>query len=232
MHQLFWIKWGLRSQKSREPLLLYILGLQLGHISGNKWAPVSSLNIVLVKTKPLHQFIEYVCCTYTVKTWAKNSKCSKNAKQRKYLIDKSTCVWNNKISVGLGCLPFTFLTWSLWETITRYWGTNDFEGYVIRTGWLRKQRDDTIKLIEGAWPSMYHHQRHSTGSLGQVLRFHMNIVNINTFCYRGQHNTEHKLNQLWSIKCEKYKHLLEKNLVFKGIIHPKINKSNWLQLIN
>lgn len=119
---------------------------------------------------------------------------------RKYLIDKSNCVWNNKIFVGLGCLPFTFLTWSLWETITRYWGTNDFEGYVIRTGWLRKQRDDTIKLIEGAWPSMYHHQRHSTGSLSQVLRFHMNIVNINTFCYRGQHNTEQKLNQLWSIK--------------------------------
>lgn len=52
-------------------MLLYILGLQLGHISGNKPTPVSTLKVVLVKTKTLHQFIKYVRCTYRVEPCAK-----------------------------------------------------------------------------------------------------------------------------------------------------------------
>jgi len=59
-------------------MLLYILGLQLGHIGGNKPTPVSSLNVVLVKTKTLHQFIKYVRCTHRVEPCAKHIMIIKN----------------------------------------------------------------------------------------------------------------------------------------------------------
>lgn len=76
----------------------------------------------------------------------------------------------------------TFLVWSLRETIAWDGWADDFKHHFTliqaMPGWLRKQRNDLVELIEGARPAMDHQQRLNSSTMRDIGGLHMDKMDI------------------------------------------------------